>query len=190
MGYEVCEVLKTNESTNHIPIILLTAKVEHEDRLKGIDLGADAYLTKPFRKDELLLRVQKLIDSRKFLQSKFSTSLETTEVIEEHGVEAIFINKLRAIIEEHMGDSGFGVPELASHASLSQMQLYRKLKALVGQTPVSFIRKHRLERAKELLKTTSLSISEIAYDVGFGDPNYFSRVFHKEFGGPPNQFRN
>jgi CheY-like chemotaxis protein/ligand-binding sensor domain-containing protein/nitrogen-specific signal transduction histidine kinase len=189
-GYEVCEVLKSTESTSHIPIILLTAKVEHEDKMKGLNLGADAYLTKPFRKDELLLRIEKLIESRKQLQTKFAIPVTSQETSKQDDPETQFLNKLVGMIQDNIGDTDFSVPQLAGLMGLSQMQLYRKLKALVDQTPTAFIRKYRLEKGKSLLKTTTLSISEIAYEVGFSDPNYFSRVFHKEFGGPPNQFRD
>lgn len=190
-GYEVCEALKTDEITSHIPVILLTAKVAHEDKMKGLQYGADVYLTKPFRQEELLLRLEKLIESRKALRVKFSNSLEVSRVTsEDQNTEIEFVNKLKDCINEELENAAYGVPQLAASIGMSQMQLYRKLKAIVGDTPSQFIRKFRLERAKELLMNPELTISEVAYQVGFSDPNYFSRVFHKEFGGPPNQFRN
>lgn len=191
-GYEVCEMLKTTELTSHIPIVLLTAKVQHEDKMTGLLKGADAYLTKPFKKDELELRVAKLIESRKMLRSKYAGWDEKIQPLEEPVAdpEAQFLVKLRLQLEEHLGDSEFGVPQLSMSMNMSQMQLYRKLKALVDQTPSQFIRSYRLQRAKELLKTPDLTISEVAYSVGFSDPNYFSRMFHKEFGNPPSAFRN
>lgn len=188
-GYEVCEVLKTDDITNHIPIILLTAKVAHEDKMKGLTYGADAYITKPFRQEELLLRLQKLIESRKLLRTKFSSNV-TEATTQGQSAEITFLNKLKDCIDDELENAEYGVPQLAASIGMSQMQLYRKLKAIVGNTPSHFIRKYRLERAKELLMNPELTISEVAYQVGFSDPNYFSRVFHKEFGGPPNQFRN
>lgn len=197
-GFEVCEFLKKDERTSHIPIILLTAKTMHEDKLKGLRYGADAYLTKPFSREELEINVQKLIDVRKEMQKYYlrisanttpSSQTKELEEIQDHG-EELFLNKISTIIEKHLDDSDFGVPELADKMKISQMQVYRKLKALTDKTPSQFIRSFRLNKGLDLLKNTNLTISEIAYEVGFSDPNYFSRTFHKEFGNPPGAFRN
>jgi signal transduction histidine kinase/DNA-binding response OmpR family regulator len=186
-GYEVCETLKLNEKTSHIPIILLTARSEQSDKLAGLKYGADAYLTKPFDREELLIRMEKLISIRRRLQERYSTGAEKTEPAEPT-IDDIFLQKLQRYIEEEIGNSAFGVAQLSAAAELSQMQLYRKLKALTGKTPSQFIRSYRLKKSLELLRTGEWSISEIAYDVGFADPSYFSRVFHKEFGQSPSDF--
>jgi CheY-like chemotaxis protein len=191
-GFEVCATLKQDERTSHIPIILLTARAEPEDRLEGLQYGADAYLTKPFQKRELQIRLEKLVEIRQKLQARFSRGTATAvEVAEARrpDSERAFLEKLEAIVQQHLGETGFGVPQLAEALHMSQMQVYRKLKALTGRTPSQFIRSFRLQKGKELLHTTDLTISEIAYEVGFSDPNYFSRTFHHEFKVSPNVLR-
>ena len=185
-GYEVCETLKQDERTSHIPIILLTAKATQEDKLEGLKYGADAYLIKPFDKKELLIQLENLVKLRQRLQLRYSNpSIEPTS---ESSMEDLFLQKLQSSIQTRINDTEFGVAELASTAYLSQMQLYRKLKALTGKTPSLFIRSYRLQQGLELLKKGHLNISEIAYEVGFTDPSYFSRVFQKEFGTSPSDY--
>lgn len=194
-GYEVCETLKQDERTSHIPIILLTAKTAQEEKMSGLKAGADLYITKPFYQDELKVSLQKLISIRQKLQMYYSAlgseNKEETELLETKfsPVEEAFLEKLNSIIEANLTDSDFGIPELSEMAGLSQMQVYRKLKALTDKTPSQFIRSYRLNKGLKLLQTSDLNISEIAYEVGFSNPNYFSRTFHKEFGNPPGHFR-
>ena len=188
-GYEVCDILKEDERTSHIPIILLTAKSTQSDKIDGLKHGADAYLTKPFDKEELLIRIKKLVDIRQQLQLRYTNSSNAkTSSISTDSIEDIFLQKLQEQIQIHISDAQFGVPHLAAAVHLSQMQLYRKLKALTDKTPSQFIRSYRLQRALELLQVGKLNVSEIAYDVGFSDPSYFSRMFHKEFGKSPSKF--
>ncbi len=190
-GYEVCDTLKGDERTSHIPIILLTAKAAQEDKIEGLKYGADAFLVKPFDKEELIVRLEKLVETRKALQERFAAfPTRTKESFSEPNQENIFLEKLRSVVQENMDETEFGVPQMAEKLLMSQMQVYRKLKALTNNTPSQFIRSIRLQKAKELLKTTDLNISEIAYDVGFADPNYFSRTFQQEFGLSPSDFRN
>lgn len=191
-GYEVCETLKNDARTNHIPIILLTAKATAEDKLTGLKTGADAYLMKPFNKDELLVRLNNLLTIRKKLQDKYAmqmvpvsgAKIQKTDLTETD----LFLQKLQQIVLEKLDDPKLGAEDLCQAVKLSQSQLYRKMNALLNQTPNAFIRKIRLHRAMEMLKTTKLNVSEIAYDVGFNDPAYFSRAFHKEFGKSPSYF--
>lgn len=193
-GYEVCATLKQDERTSHIPIILLTARATQEDRLEGLQFGADAYLTKPFNKQELQIRLEKLIEIRKKLQQHFSTytsrPVDTGAQEVPDDPETLFLEKLTKVVQANLENPDFGVPQLAEAVLMSQMQVYRKLKALTGQTGSQFIRSLRLQRGRELLQTTDLTISEIAYDVGYSDPNYFSRTFHQEFKKPPSDFRS
>ncbi len=186
-GYEVCRNLKNDERTSHIPIILLTAKAATDDRIEGLSVGADAYLTKPFNKKELFIRLEQLLTLRKKMQEKYG-SFET--ISSKPSLDDIFIQKLKNAVEERIDDPDFGVTHLCRAANLSNMQVNRKLKALTGKTPSRFIRSIRLQKAMELLKTTDLNVSEIAYEVGFGDPSYFSRSFSEEFGKAPNVIRN
>ncbi|MCB9051628.1 MAG: response regulator [Lewinellaceae bacterium] len=186
-GYEVCETLKQDERASHIPIILLTAKATQADKVEGLKYGADAFLTKPFDKEELLIRLEKLVESRRRLQQRYASGPSASSTAEP-SIDDLFLQKLWAHIQDNLSDAEFGVPQLAAAIDMNQMQVYRKLKALTGKTPSQFIRSYRLQKGLELLQKGELNISEIAYDVGFTDPSYFSRVFQKEFGRSPSDF--
>ena len=190
-GYEVCETLKTDERTSHIPIILLTAKASTEDRIEGLRGGADAYLVKPFHKEELFVRLAKLIELRKAMQASYSGGdvFSKTAVNKEPSLDDLFLQKLIKTVEEKLDDPDLNPTYLCQVVKRSNTQVNRKLKALTGKTPSQFIRSIRLQKAVELLKTTDMNVSEIAYKVGFNDPNYFSRSFSEEFGYPPNSLR-
>ena len=196
-GYEVCTTLKSDERTNHIPIIMLTARASTIDRISGLETGADAYLSKPFDKKELLIRLEKLIASRKALQEKYtklslSVANNNTPIAKVNGapnMNDIFLQKIRTVIDQNLEDSELGILQLCRAVKLSHTQVYRKIKALTGEHPTGFIRKIRLHKAKELLLNSELNVSEIAYKVGFTDPNYFSRSFSQEFGEPPSAIR-
>lgn len=187
-GYEVCSSLKQDEKTSHIPIILLTAKVTTEDKIQGLENQADDYVTKPFVPKELLARVQNLIESRKKLQQKFQRELvlKPSEMAV-NSVEEKFITKLLHIVEEHIGDEKFGVEQLAREIGMSRSQIHRKMMALTNQAPNQFIRTFRLTRAMELLKKQAATASEIAYEVGFSSPSYFTKCFREQFGYTPSE---
>lgn len=191
-GFELCETLKQDIKTNHIPIILLTAKASQEDKISGLSIGADAYLTKPFNKEELLIRVAQLIELRKTLQKKYNldTNLSFTIHNSADNKNDEFINNVIETIQKHIEDPNFNAFYLARALNLSESQLYRKLKALTNTSTAIFIRKIRLLKAKQLLKTTTLSISEIAYATGFNDPSWFSKAFKEEFDISPSDIRN
>ena len=186
-GYEVCKVLKQDERTSHIPIILLTAKSTQLDKVHGLKYGADAYLVKPFDKEELTIRLEKLVETHHRLQQYYAHTVGNSQNTEP-SVDDIFLLKLREHIQAYLNNAEFGVAQLASAAGMSQMQIYRKLKALTGKTPSQFIRSYRLQKGVELLKKGSLNISQVAYETGFTDPSYFSRVFQQEFGKSPSDF--
>ncbi len=187
-GYEVCDFLKNDSRTSHIPIIILTAKADISSKLEGLGIGADVYLSKPFEKEELLVQLKNLLTTREKLQAYYSGTVKT---IPEPLVkrENIFIDKLRSYVDDHIQDSDLSVNTISEFMGLSHIQLYRKLKALTGQTPSQFIRSIRLKKASVLLETTDMNISEIAYEVGFNDPNYFTRVFKQEYGKVPGEVR-
>ncbi len=190
-GYEVCAALKSDERTSHIPIILLTARSQQLDKLTGLREGADAYLTKPFDKEELFIRIRKLLELRKALQEKYGqpSSFEPKVAKEEKPtIEDLFLEKVREAIEEEIDNVDLSIPQLGQKLHLSNIQFYRKIKALTGRTPTLFIRSYRLQKARYLLQTSSLNVSEIAYDVGFSDPAYFSRAFKQEFGVNPSSY--
>jgi YesN/AraC family two-component response regulator len=189
-GYALCNDLKTNPRTDHIPVIMLTARVAERDRISGYEKGADAYLTKPFNKKELLVRIEQLLKLRKQLQEKYSRlEINNKNKDEPLSPADTFISKIVGIIENNFDKSFFNAADLAAEVHLSESQLYRKLKALTGKSTALFIRTVRLRRAKELLRDSGYSVSEIAYRVGFNDPAWFSRVFKDEFGSSPTEFR-
>lgn len=189
-GMEFCRALKTREATNHIPVIMLTARASIESRIEGFEYGADEYLTKPFNTTEIRTRVKNLIRQRELLREKFEmkiVSLAPTERKLKSGDE-LFIEKLKEAIELRLADSTFSMDHLAASLHLSPDQLRRKTRALTGLRPVEFIRKYRLHRAAELLRSRSGTVSEVAYQVGFESLSYFTRAFREEFGQNPSDF--
>lgn len=189
-GLEFTRQLKQNMATSHIPVILLTARSLAEQREEGYDTGADSYLTKPFSGSVLLARVDNLLRNRTMLRSLFSGDKKEEAAEEQLGSrDQTFINRLRDSIRQNMGDSDFTVERLGEEVGLSRVQLYRKVKALTGQTPVDLLKKARLERARLLVEKTDKSISEIAYEVGFTAPSYFNKCFKDEFGVNPGALR-
>lgn len=184
-GFELCRTLKTDERTNHIPVVLLTAKATQTDRVEGLSRGADAYLAKPFQKEELMVRLEQLLELRRKLQQKYQ-SVADGEAPEP---EDPFLKKILGIIEVHLDDPDFTVERLSREVGMSRVQVHRKLKALTDSSASRHIRMLRMKKARELLKNPVLNISEVAYRVGYSDPAYFSRVFSKEFGVAPSEIR-
>ncbi|TNE61366.1 MAG: response regulator, partial [Bacteroidetes bacterium] len=193
-GFEVCQTLKTDERTSHIPIILLTAKADVESRLEGLGVGADAYLSKPFLKEELFIRLAQLVELRRKLQVHYSRIADSRdpELAEKpvaSSLDDLFIQKVYDLVLANLSDAAFGNVQLAQEMMLSESQLFRKLKALTGRSTALHIRSIRLAKGKEMLQNTDLTISEIAYESGFSSPFYFSSTFSKEFGMPPSALR-
>ncbi len=186
-GIELCQILKKDERTSHIPIILLTAKSAQKTKLEGLEHGADVWLTKPFNEQELLIRLEQLLMLRKQLQLSYANGLTLNTPLLKY--EDAFIKKVKTIIEERIGDENFGTLELASSLFMSRIQLYRKLKALCNQSPSEFIRQNRLLKGKELLVQTNLPIQTIAYQTGFKEPAHFSNAFKKYFQETPSEAR-
>ena len=179
-------------ATNHIPIMMLTAKAQLEDKLFGLQAGADAYLTKPFEKQELLVRVSQLIHKRKALQDRYSIKkiIELDKATLKDDKKVTFLDQVIKHIELHLDDTDYNSLQLAKHMHISESQLYRKLKALTNKSTALFIRYIKLEKAKQLSENTDLSISEVAYASGFSNPNWFSKAFKAEFNCNPTQIRN
>ncbi len=189
-GFELCKRLKGDIRTSHIPIILLTAKNEEEDRIEGFKNEVDDYLTKPFSKKELHARVANLIASRRKLRKRFSGAiLLKPEDISTNSMDEIFLKKLKFTVEKEMGKENFGVEQLSKELAMSRVHLHRKLLALLNQTPTSLIQQFRLERAMNLLRNNVGTVSEIAYEVGFSSPTYFSKCFKKKYGYSPKEAR-
>lgn len=187
-GYELSIRLKKDRRTSHIPVILLTAKSETGDKVKGLELGVDDFLVKPFNETELKTRVQNLIRQRQALKKKYSQSLLAgIEVSDGGSQEEIFLKEVRSIIEQNLEDENFGVEVLAKEIGMSASQLYRKLRSLTEMSTVQLIQRLRLERAATLLKQ-GYSVSEVAYKVGLRSPAYFSQLFKKHFGCSPKEY--
>lgn len=190
-GFELCKILKTNIKTDHIPIILLTAKATEKDKVLGYMYGADAYLTKPFSKIELIARIDQLIASRKNILTKVKNQGIESFIRENREDPSLkFLNMAVAAIHSNIDNTLFGPPLFAKKMGMSESQLYKKLKATTGKSTALFIRSIRLEKAKLLLLSTKKSVSEISYETGFNDPSWFSRAFKSEFGYSPSEVGN
>ena len=189
-GLEFTEQLKTNTATSHIPVIMLTAKNLEEHRAEGYEHGADSYITKPFHSKVLLARIENLLKQRKLLKHLFQGSKEAEQEIAESHLEdrdKQFLKQLHSIIQKNLSDSEFGVEDIGKQIGLSRVQLYRKVKAMTGSSVVDLLRKARLAKAKRLLESRSMSVSEVAYDVGFSAPSYFTKCFKDEYGMLPGE---
>lgn len=189
-GYEVCEAIKKDERTCHIPVILLTALAEREDKMTGLEIGADDYLTKPFDAKELTIRVRNLIQSRKKMLEAFTRTTELRPgFVTVPSLDDTFLQKALAVVDKHLSNPEFGVESFAQGMFLSRAQLHRKLKAITNLTATEFIRHLRLQRAKDLLENNAGTIAEIADMVGFTNHSYFAKCFLDQFDLLPNQVR-
>ncbi len=189
-GYQLCKELKSNIKTNHIPVILLTAKASLENKIEGLETGADDYLIKPFNTDELRTRVVNLIRVRKQMREKFQSEmiLKPMEVIVP-STQKIFIEKLTGIIEKNIEDEEFSVENLCKEIGMSRTQVHRKIKAITNKSTSEYIRSYRLQRAADLIKQDAGNIAEIAYKVGFSSQSYFTKSFLELYGCTPMDFR-
>ena len=192
-GLEFTQNLKTHTATSHIPVIMLTAKNLEEHRAEGYEHGADSYITKPFHSKVLLARIENLLKQRKLLKHLFQGTPEAElEIADSHleDRDKQFMKQLHAIIQKNLSDSEFGVENIGKQIGLSRVQLYRKVKAMTGSSVVDLLRKARLAKAKRLLESRSMSVSEVAYDVGFSAPSYFTKCFKDEYGMLPGDVGN
>lgn len=192
-GLEFTKQLKTNTATSHIPVIMLTAKNLEEHRAEGYEHGADSYITKPFHSKVLLARIENLLRQRQLLKNLYQGAQEAEKEISESHLEdrdKQFLKQLQAIIQQNLSDSEFGVEDMGQQIGLSRVQLYRKVKAMTGSSVVDLLRKARLAKARRLLETRSMSVSEVAYEVGFSAPSYFTKCFKDEYGMLPGDVGN
>ena len=192
-GLEFTKQLKTNTATSHIPVIMLTAKNLEEHRAEGYEHGADSYITKPFHSKVLLARIENLLRQRQLLKNLYQGTKEAEKEISEAHLEnrdKQFLKQLQAIIQKNLSDSEFGVEDMGQQIGLSRVQLYRKVKAMTGSSVVDLLRKARLAKARRLLETRSMSVSEVAYEVGFSAPSYFTKCFKDEYGMLPGDVGN
>jgi len=188
-GYEFCKKIKMDERTSHIPVIMLTAKALSENKVEGLETGADDYLVKPFDAKELNVRIKNLINQRKKLRERFGKEIKLQpKDITITSTDEKFMQRVMDIVEINISNPDFSVNMLINEIGLSRMQLHRKLRSLTDQSTNEFIRTIRLKRAALLLKKHSGNISEIAYEVGFNNPAYFSECFKKQFGVLPSDY--
>ncbi len=189
-GYELCRVLKTGRATSHIPIILLTAKAAEENIIRGLETGADDYITKPFNTKILCARIKNLIDLRAHLQQTLNREMTLQPAkMPVSPIDKEFLTDLQAVINKNVSDPGLNVEELSRKLYMGRATLYRKIHALSGESPTELIRSYRLKRGAELLKNTNLSVLEVAFEVGFSSANYFTKCFKKKFHQLPTTYQ-
>lgn len=186
-GVECCRRLKTELQTSHIPVILLTACSLDEQRIQGYNGGADSYISKPFNSQLLLSRIRNLIDSRRQLRQFFGDN-QTLAKENISDMDKDFVSRFKALVEEKMRDAELNVEDLGKDMGLSRVQLYRKLKSLTNYAPNELLRQARLKKAASLLASSEMTIAEIAYEVGFSSPSYFTKCYKEQFGESPTDF--
>ncbi|MDP4225419.1 MAG: DNA-binding response regulator, partial [Bacteroidota bacterium] len=188
---QLCKKIKTNILTCHIPVILLTARTSIENRIEGLETGADSYIPKPFHPQHLRIRIEKLIELRQNLMAKFSKSIsfEAKEMTITSADER-FLQKAMDLVKANISNPNLNIEEMGNELGISRVHLYRKLKALTNQNPSEFVRIIRLKQAAYLLKQNKLNISEVAYAVGFNSHQYFTNCFQNYFGMSPTEYSN
>lgn len=190
-GLTFCSKIKEDEVTSHIPVILLTARSEESQRIEGYEHGADAYITKPFSDHLLLVRISNLLQARRQRKNDETKQMLSAEDIQtDEPGERMFLERFKKAAKSHIGDANLRMDDLGSELSLSKVQMYRKVKALTGKTPAEVLREMRMQKAYSLLKQTDKTISEVAAEVGFAIPGYFSACFKKQFGINPTELRD
>ncbi len=188
-GIEICRKLKNDKRTSHIPIILLTAQSDTENKISGFEAGADDYITKPFSYEILESRIKNLIEQREKLKRIIDKHFEINpSEIEVESQDEKLVKKAIELVEKNIENTDFSVEDLSRELGMSRVHLYKKLLALTGKTPIEFIRIIRLKRAAQLLQSSQLTVSEVAYKVGFNNPKYFARYFKEEFGVLPSVY--
>lgn len=190
-GLSFCRKIKDEPMTSHIPVILLTARSTESQQLEGLDSGADAYMTKPFSSQLLLARIDNLLKSRRQLKHLFDdrSAIAQVETEKLNAPDRTFIERLKELMQKNLDNSNMKMDDIGAGLGISRVQLYRKVKALTGLSPVELLRQMRLQKAYSLLKTTDWTISEIAYTVGFSSPGYFTTCFKKQYGKYPTEIK-
>ena len=189
-GIELCKKLKTNINTSHIPIIMLTAKAGIENKIEGLETGADDYLTKPFDKSELLVRAKNLIEQRQKLRELFTDKKVqiNPKKVTVNSIDQKFLEQVLELLEVHFSNTDFDVPKMQKKLAMSKTQLHRKLKALTNEAPGELLRNFRLKKAAQLILQNADNITQIAYEVGFNNPSYFAKCFKELYGVAPSSY--
>jgi YesN/AraC family two-component response regulator len=192
-GYELCRQLKSDYRTSHIPVILLTAKASVEDKLEGLQTGADDFLIKPFEPMELLARIKNLIQQRQALRERYRREFEHVRLKPEASMDALeieFMEKARKVVGENISNPDFHISDFSGLMNMSRVQLHRKLIALFNLSATAFVRTYRLNEAARLFNSRLGNVAEVAYEVGFNNLSYFSKCFQKQFGVNPSEYLN
>ena len=188
-GFELCNLIKTDINTSHIPVILLTARGDSDSQYKGIEIGADYFIPKPFNIKLLVLTIKNLIESREKLRKLFISNQYTDpKEITTNSRDEQFMEKLLLYVEEHIGEDDLNIKFIADTFAMSRSTFFRKIKAITGTTGKEFIDSVRLKRAARLLIESDLNISEIAYDIGHSNPQYFSKWFKAYYKISPTEY--
>ena len=195
-GIELVENIRKNFETSHIPVVMLTAKQTPEDRILAMKYGADGYITKPFSMELLLVRIDNLLTQRRLLFEKISKGSARNRIVEEAVSQDVvvtnkdeqFLQQMMAWIEENIENSDLTIDDMATHMMLGRTTMYNKIKSLTGKSPVELIKEYRVTKSEVLLRTGQFSVAEVAYQVGFSDPGYFSRCFKEQYKSSPVEY--
>lgn len=188
-GIELCNKIKADKRTSHIPIILLTALMGEEEQIRGLQTGANDYMTKPFNFEILNAKIKNLLVLNRTLKDTYTKQIKVQApelVIESQG--DILLNKVMLYLEENLNNPKLSVEDLSRHVGMSRVSLYHKILELTGQSPVEYIRSIKLERAAVLLEKSDLNVAQISYMVGFATPNYFAKSFKARFNMQPSEY--
>ena len=189
-GIKMLSIIKKDMRTSHIPVIMLTAKADIDSRIEGLERGADAYIAKPFNKDELLVQLRSLTGSRKKLRQRYAaTSFPALSEERDFAIEDAFINRAREVMTANLGNEMYDIQSLCSEVAMSRTQLYRKFRSLTGTTPNQYFLAMRLHEARKILSQPDITVAEAAYRTGFKNISHFSQAFSREFGTPPREVR-
>jgi DNA-binding response OmpR family regulator len=189
-GLEFMERVKSDIEFSHIPVILLTAKVTNQSKVQGYELGADAYLDKPFSVDVLLARIENLLQGReKLRESFFNNPFTGAATVALTKSDEEFIKKLNTLVQDNLAESDFNVENMAEHFNMSRASFYRKVKGVLDLTPNEYLRVERLKKAAYLLREEDYKVNEVCYMVGFNSPSYFTKCFQQQFGILPKEFQ-
>jgi YesN/AraC family two-component response regulator len=190
-GVELCHVLKNSEWTSHIPIILLTAKSGDFNEISGLQSGADDYITKPFNPKTLQVKINNIIESRRTLQERYKKDvIFKPKDIAITPSDEVFLGKVKKVLDKHLNNPDFNSEFFSKEIGMSRMQLHRKLLVYTGLNTSAFIRSQRLIQAIQILKTSNLTVNEVAYMVGFNTPSYFMKCFKETYGKTPTEYIN
>jgi DNA-binding response OmpR family regulator len=190
-GIELCQILKHDQKTSHIPIIILTGKSDENDEIAGLNTGADDYITKPFNPKTLQLKVSNIIQSRNKLHQRYKQdNLFSPKEIAVTSADEVFLEKVQNILDQHLTNPEFTSEVFSKHVAMSRMQLHRKMLAYTGLSTSNFIRSQRLKQATSILKSSQYTINEVAYMVGFSTPSYFIKCFKDIYGQTPLEYIN